>query len=368
MRLIYIALIFILFSGCIQELDTFKKAERILIVEGSISDKKAAHTVKVNYTKPFNTPSDFSDVSAATVEIVDNLGNRELLTHTGKDSYQSDTSFFGVVGRFYHVEITLRNGLKYHSDPEELLAVPEIQDAWYERELVEVLTEDNVLIKSPRITYKVKFADTPGERNYYRWRYQGTYQVFAPEADSFGDTPRPINRACPQIVNGVIQYRPTRDCWVPDFDNESLVIESDEFFNGKTIDEYTIFSLEVSSKFSIGYYNVLSQVSMSKGAYEYLNALKTQMGNKGSIFETSNYQIVGNIHSDDNPDELVLGYFMTGAVSEKSVFVNALDLPDVFPPKDCTPNNVNCLPLTCIDCTKNSSLATNVKPAYWPLR
>ena len=362
MRILIVVFSFVLISGCIQEMDTFRKAERLFVVDGTITDQKGPHIVRISFTKPFNTAPDYSEVSAAVVEVVDDEGNRVTLTHKGKDQYHTDTTFQGVIGRSYHVEIQLRDGKRYRSTPEELLPVPEIEDAWYTREMVEVLTDANVLILTPRIVYKVRFKDPSGIRNYYRWRYRGTYQVFAPEANNIGD--RPLPRSC-----SYGDARANRDCWVTDFDNEVLKIGTDEFYNGKEIDNYAVFALEpsVNRKFMIGYHNVIFQQSLTKEAYSYLNAVQSQAGSKGTIFETSNYQISGNIRSVDNPDEVVLGYFTVSAVTEKSVFVNGADLPDTFDPKDCTPNEGGCIPITCIDCRKVSSLSSNKKPDFWPL-
>ena len=350
-----------LLISCIQEMDTFRKAEKVLVIDGSITDRKGVHVVKVNYTRSFNTPADFSEVSAANVEIVDDQGNRETLVYMGRDKYQTDSSFQGTIGRSYHIEVTLRDGRKYHSIDEQLLPVPDIQEAWYKREVVETLNEYNVMLKSSRIVFKITFKDDPAVRNYYRWRYRGTYQVFAPSAGNY-DKDKVLNSTrC-----GYVNVKSNPHCWMTDLDHELLKVDSDEFFNGKQVDELLVAGLEIDRKFMIGYHAFVIQQSLTKNAYEYLNLISKQIGNKGTIFETVNHQIVGNIRSDDNPDELVLGYFAASAVVEKPVFVNGPDLPERFQPKDCSSDG-GCTPVSCIDCTKVSSLSSNLKPSYWPL-
>ncbi|MFY0598640.1 MAG: DUF4249 domain-containing protein [Cyclobacteriaceae bacterium] len=337
-------------SGCVQEVEPFgKSSETPLIVTGRITNQPGPHTVKLVFEEGFNILPDYNLVEGSVVKIMDDLGNEEILTYNSFGRFNTSESFSAVIGRSYHLEITLPSDVAYESIPETMVDVPSISKVDYKK-------GDGTII------FTVDYQDEPGVENYYRWGYRGIYEVFSSMAESSGGsgTLGRASRCYPANINK--NRFPT--CWVTDFDAELLRIESDELFDGKERTGEEVYQVDLTRKFDIGYLGTIKQYSLTKSAYEYWNAIDNQLGNTGSIFESSNYQIKGNIREKEDPTKLVLGYFEVSAVTESSVFVE--EYSNTFDPIDCTANEAGCIPARCISCLSYGPTATRVKPENWP--
>jgi hypothetical protein len=85
-------------------------------------------------------------------------------------------------------------------------------------------------------------------------------------------------------------------------------------------------SLELSRKYSI----LVRQQTLTAEAYNYWLNIQKGTEQLGSMFDPQPGQVIGNIRSIKNPDELVIGYFGAGAVTEKRIYIKPDDLPDHF--------------------------------------
>jgi hypothetical protein len=138
----------------------------------------------------------------------------------------------------------------------------------------------------------------------------------------------------------------------------------------------------------------VKQYAISEKAYNYWSAVQRQSQNTGGLYETQPVSITGNIHCIDNPEEVVLGYFMVCSYTEKRIFISRdFEFPVYTPP--CQPYGLDAQSLTiflsnyrpedypvylinlsetsmgpwdfaeqtCFDCTKLGGSVT--KPDFW---
>lgn len=336
--------------GCIQEIDIFNGSTPSLVIDGSITTEPGPQVIKLYYSTSYNSVPNYDEVDEARVKIIDGLGNEETFTYTGNGLYSSSADFSGVIGRSYQIKITLESGRNYESMPEVIKSVPLIDSVKYRQD-------------GNKLLYYIDFKDDSEENNYYRWRYSGTFELIAPVSYdlyvSGEDAPRSNCYSW-----SVLNVRNVWRCWAKEFDNQFLKIENDKLFNGRFMNDFEVASIDLGKKFDRAYAMEIRQYSLTKDAFHYWNSIQEQMGNNGTIFETSNYQIRGNVYSVDDKDELVLGYFSASAVSKKRVFT--LDYKDTFGPIECVSNDRGCYQERCLDCRKYSTNSTNVKPVFWP--
>jgi hypothetical protein len=132
------------------------------------------------------------------------------------------------------------------------------------------------------------------------------------------------------------------------------------------MNDIEIFHAEIDRKFAVNYMVEIQQQSLTFNAYKYWEAIDNQIGNNGTIFETSNYQIRGNISNTKDAEELVLGYFGASAVDSERILVRSTDIGYQYE-YECEPNNIGCIPELCINCTAYSASSTINKPDFWPL-
>ncbi len=340
--------------GCLDQIDVNLGEEPVLIIDGGLTDQPGPHVVNLRFSTGFNKIAIFekirSEVIGAVVEIVDNQGTRERLIELRNGKYQTKPEYQGLIGKTYHLEVLLNNGNGYTSIPEKMVPVPEIQSGSFEKRAVEFATETSIGTIS-KVFFKIDFQDDPESVNYYRWRYRGTYQIFAP----LGDLPD----TC--VVSCEVCWETIPDCWATAFDFQFLNVASDEGFSGKQVSAMEVYSTNVDRQFNIGYSSLIEQHSLSERAFTYWSNLKNQIGNNGSIFETPNFQINGNIRSENDPEEFVIGYFGVSAVSSTRIFVARSDVGKT--PGDI-PCGGTCIPPACIDCEQWP--ATQFKPDFWP--
>ena len=315
--------------GCIQEIDVFSDSDsETLVIDGIVTNVPEKTKVRLSFATEYNVSSDFSKFSGAEIKIIDDLGNETNLNYTSFGFFRPD-GFVGTIGRSYHLSLKLKNGDQYYSTAEEMQPVATIDDLSFERE-------------GNRLYFLVDFKDDPSVRNYYRWRYRGVYKVNSPLA--------PADQ----------QW-----CWVTAYDRETLVIEDDFVINGENITSMRVQSIELDQKLQHGYSIRVDQQSLSEQAYEYWLAIKEQIENGGTIFETPNYQITGNVYSENNPEQLVLGYFGASAINSRRIFIS--DFVEYFPPLDCTPDPFSGKVLSrCLSCFNYGASSTNIKPDFWP--
>lgn len=97
-------------------------AQKVLVVDGMITNKTDAYHVFITYAKSFNSTDNGSKVSGAKVYVTDNVGNSYNFNEREKGDYTSDSlQFNGSPGQIYRLHIVTTDGLVYESDPQQLL-------------------------------------------------------------------------------------------------------------------------------------------------------------------------------------------------------------------------------------------------------
>jgi hypothetical protein len=149
-----------------------------------------------------------------------------------------------------------------------------------------------------------------------------------------------------------------------------------------------------SWKLNILYTVNTKQYSLSKGRYEFLQRMKKNTENTGSVFDAQPSELNSNIHCVTNPLEPVIGYIDICPIQEKRIYINRKSLPDWNYNQSCSeieipnisdsiaikglfllPTYPNTDPMTgriisffaappeCVDCKLRGS---SIKPSFWP--
>ncbi len=338
----------LLSNSCVERIDLFSGATPTLVVDGIITNESGPHTIRISFSTAFNEVRDYSAVEGANVFIVDDSGIEEKLNYIGNGDFRSSDQFKGEIGKSYQLNIELNSGKKYESSFEKITPVAPIDKIDYE-------------IEDDQIVFSIDFEDNFFEKNYYRWRYEGTYQVFAPETQNPLVSPEQGGRCA-------IFGNKEADCWPKDFDREYLNVSDDKLFNGEKRSSFEIYRrVKEDVRFAIGYSSLIEQYSISKEAFDFWLAIANQLDNNGSIFDTSNYLITGNVKDVNDPDVPVLGYFGASAISSKRVFIQNSTLSFEYE-YNCEPvDDESCIPVKCTDCRKHSGSSTSDKPDFWPI-
>lgn len=263
------------------ELDTPAR-EANLVVSGQVVDQPGRTRVTLTTSLPPASRTTPPPVSGAQVRIVEQARDlSEILRETqpGSGIYEPTTANYrGQVGSSYRLVVTLPSGQTYESEVERLAPVPAI-DSIYARPLadLEPPTGDRGL---PQREVAIDLTDPAGERNFYRFFYY-------------------VNDTIDNSVEG------------------RLGITPDEYFDGQRLLGAVSFS---NRKTVAGARARVEMLSISRGAYQYLNLISRQVFT-GGLFATPPEPLRGNIYERGNRNRPAFGYFSASASVSRSVVV-----------------------------------------------
>jgi hypothetical protein len=321
-RLIYI--FFLIPFSCIDPYQVdVPEGEQLLTVEGIISTGPGPHAITLTRSATYGSVFEglIRPVSQATVVVRDNEGNVTFLTEgtEAKGTYFTPANFQAVVGRSYTLQILTVEGKVYTSTPERVESVPAISSLQ-----VRTVTIPSNGSEAPRsgVQLIAEVNDPADQDNFYYWRNGPAVYILETRPDLF--TPRPT----PQNPNRTPQPKP---CCIQCFrteisNNQSLFVVNDDNFNGLAARIPASFIEDNGLRFVNKFRMDLKQYSISQGAFRFLRLVKQQAEISGSIFDPPPATIRGNMISLDNPDEVVLGYFMAGGETTRRIYIDKNDL------------------------------------------
>jgi hypothetical protein len=296
-----------------------KKFESILVVDAMVTNENISNYVRLSRT--IKTADDLPKmVSNAQVKIVDDLGNSTTLHEASKGTYKTDSlSFRGETGRSYTLHIITEDGNEYESESCLMNPVQNIDTIYFERyqDLVNTDAREGIRI----------YLDSKGESdcNYYRWTYQEWWKFRTPYPQLYEYVDDTTFLPCSPLK---------QTCWA-DHKSGEIIIETTETGRSNKFTKKPVLFIasDESDRLLIEYCIQIRQLSISKKEYEFWDQLTQINESGGDIFDKQPFQISGNIHNINKPDEQVLGYFQVSGARVNRRFIpyseiSNLNLPE----------------------------------------
>lgn len=337
-KIIVIIFATFIIASCIEQVNlTIESSPSLLVVEGGISNGPGPYKLKLTRTTAYKTeatsidePEIIYDAKVMIIDVTD-YSYTSLNLNLKDGYYYTPTSFNGIIGHKYYLEIQWNNNT-YESDVHEIQSVPELDDIYYE--LIE---------ESEEIGIYVDFKDDEEENQFYRWKWNGIFQLFTrPPNPELGepDTAEVCCNTCYVAVQGV-----------------DIRLMEDRLVNGNNIVRHLITKLEIDGPRGPTDYLVnVEQIRISEGEYDFWKQVKEQADNEGGLFDPLPSRISGNIKNVNNADEIVLGYFSVSDITRDYIKVHRMpfsknqELFSGAPTQDCRLSDPN---------------ATNIPPENW---
>lgn len=334
-KLIY--LLFLLPMACIDPYQVnVPEGQQLLTVEGLIHTGSGPHAITLTRSATYGSAFEglIRPVTGATVVVRDNEGQITFLAEglEARGSYFTPAGFRAEIGKSYTLQIQTVDGKVYTSLPERVESVPEIEEITFNTVTVPVEGETN-----PRSGVQLisEFKDPTDQKNFYFWRLSPITYVLKTRPDLF--TPR----TTPQNPDRIIVPKPCcAICFRTEITgNRSIFIAQDDNFNGLTTRIPVAFIEDDGLRFVDKLRVDLKQYSVSQEAYRFLRLIKQQADVNGSIFDPPPATIRGNMLNLDDPEEVVLGYFMAAGESSKRIYISRSELSfrqnEALVPDDC---------------------------------
>jgi len=296
--------------------------EDAIVIEATITNQLKNQEIKVSRTYKLEEEGAAIELNAV-VFVTDDQGNRYDFKFNN-NTYASVNQFQASAGRTYTLHVRTQDGRSYVSSSEKLP-----QETQIESLNVSAVTKEGVL--GAEIT--VNSTDPTNLSKYYRYEYEETSQIIAPKWYS------------EYLVanNGRVTFEPrtteARICYKTENSNTLILTNTSNLSEDKVINFPVRFIPSTDNFISNRYSILVKQYVQSLAAHTFSETLK-EISNNGSLLsQTQPGFFYGNITSEDNPSEKVIGYFDVSSYSEKRLFFSFADLfPKVVKPKyqyDC---------------------------------
>ena len=313
--------------SCVTEIRDFEQIsnDAFLTVEGSLSNQIGPHRVTVSTSSPsLSINVENIPIKGAEVFITDNKGGKEVLTELVDGIYETSAAFRGIVGNIYTLHINLRNGKKYESTPEKLIAVPNIDkiNTNFTVKTNYPLTD----VRSVGFDISVDFKDSPETGQYYQWKWSHYERTLYCASCNIGYdyslgrcslTPNyPYGQSSPELINYL--------CGSQCFDiltSSTYNILSDNLLNGQEIQNYPIMRIPYDDR--TNYYLKIEQRAISEKMYRYYRSIKDVTQSSGTLFDVpAETQFSPNIFNVENKDEKILGLFEVFGSDKRIVYID----------------------------------------------
>ncbi len=327
--LLFLILFSIICQSCIQELEVFSDNEKVLVIDGEFTNEYKPHKIRIYYATGFNKISEFIENADVTINTLSGFKEHFVYEQYGFYSTNPHYNIGADHDELYYLQVTLNDGETYRSDTVQLpAAITPVSEVSHHRSS----DGENVILTA-------NFKDDPYHQNNYRFKWRGVYQSYAEVIDT--------------------------DCFVPTLNLEQLYLSDDLFYNGQFVENIPIGNEPYTIKFNYGYLFRVQTQNLSRKDYNYWSSVRNQIDNNGTIFETQNFRIQGNIRNTSDQDELVLGNFTLAYATEPTVHV-IYDYVNTFLPRSCIPDrNTGRYPPKCTSCSAYSPFATSERPPDW---
>ncbi|PZR33904.1 MAG: hypothetical protein DI538_17395 [Azospira oryzae] len=276
-----------------------------LVVQGVLINGSAPSSIQLSRTTTLKNTEQKEVIEAnASVQLEEENGSTHPFTGNGMGLYTLPPINLNH-SKKYRLHIQTSNKKEYTSDFVEFRESPEIdQLKWIEQ-------PDGIQVF-------ISTSDQSNKTKYYLWTFEETWKYTAKYYSNY------------VFDNGVVTPRQFSDelyyCY-KSIRSPNLYVYSTQALSEDVVNNYPLFFIpKKSQKLVYAYSLEVSQIAITKKAYEYWSTLLKNNEHVGSLFDALPAQDIGNLHCVDNPGEPVLGYFSISSITHKRIFIDRQEI------------------------------------------
>lgn len=319
---IWLSVVVAVTISCVEQIDLKTISfEDALVVEGTITNEHKFHQIKLSRTFKLEESIPTTE-SNATVKIIDDMQNTYNFEEYKPGVYVSDVEFKAEADRLYQLKIITSNGRSYSSNPTQITNTAQINEVTAVNDVDSNGTEGiSILISS---------FNQQGNARYYRYEFEETYKIIPPywspyDAVVVSDVP-------PYEVDFVPRTKEERVCYNTIFSEGIIQTETNNLIEDR-VSKFAVRFISKDNFIITNRYSILvKQYVQSIEAYTFYNILNNLSGSESLFSQNQPGFFSGNIFSDENSEEKVIGFFEVASVSTERIFINPRDLIETTPP------------------------------------
>lgn len=351
--MILLIIMFSLMTSCYKVYDPgIDRAEKVLVVNGLITNKPGSYHIQLSYAEPFNSIEKSQPASNAIVYVTDDAGNSYKFTENTSGDYISDSLLFTAsVGQKYMLHIITPDGQEYKSDTQRIFpeAYPESVHAEYDtKEALDQNSGLKVLTHGASILADVNNDSDTMPR--YRITSDLVYQFYYKISMLLNwYTFLGFDFYCWQTVNANPDLNLTGGdhfqhsasiknhavCFLDDY----YYVFARQYGLVLNMDDTTGTGIERKFQYQEIHHRILyvNQYTLNDDSYIYYKSLNDQIQAQGKLFDPIASQLNGNIRCISDPGKKVIGFFEASSVSQTAYIVDFRNLTDSQPTLTKTP-------------------------------
>jgi len=291
------------------------KTTGTLVVEGFINSSQGPTTIHLSRSSSLeDTKLDPESNAQANVEGDD--GSSFTLFNNGDGIYTNSQLALNNSVK-YRLHIKAADGKEYASDYAPVKFTPLIDSITWQRE------NDGLRIYT-------NANDPQNGTKYYQWKYEETWEIHSAYYTSLKylrDTIRTND------VTALVFRQPDKNpdttlykCWNT-LNSSTIILGSTEKLTSDLVYLPVQYIEPQSEKLSVLYSINLRQYAISKDNYGFLQKMKKNTEQLGTIFDPQPSEISGNMHCLTDPNELVVGFIEVTQEQVKRIFIYNSQVP-----------------------------------------
>ena len=378
----YLIALLVIAGGCKQayELPSQTHSIRLLVVEGFINAGQGPTIILLSRTGDLQDQSTRPELNAhVKVEGDDGSAFQLVDSLNGKYSFPQLSINSNVK---YRLHITTADGTEYASEYTSVRHTPPIDSVTWQMD-------------DGGVRLYANSHDPQNLTKYYQWKFDETWEIRSAYLSSLKYLTDAYGR-----IQGLIWRDPNfhsvdttiYKCWRTQA-STSIVLGSSEKLTTDVIYLPVHYIEPGSEKLSVLYSINLKQYALSQDAYLFMQKMKNNTEQVGTLFDAQPSQISGNFKCLTHPDELVIGFVDVTDEKSKRIFIYNNQVPGWNYITGCNQilvvNNLDSMiraggyptvPVetapgggvktfnaanmeSCIDCTTRG---VNRRPSFWP--
>lgn len=284
-----------------------------LVVEGIINSGAGNTKVRLSRTTPL-TDGTRAIETGASVMIQNESGGNRFLAETAHGDYEINDLNLDPTAK-YRLRI-VANNKEYVSDFVPVNNNPAVDSVSWS-------------YSSNGASVNVSTHDDQSIAKYFMWDFVETWEIHSDYAPNCKFN-SPSDPYWVDYVNPTQYWRfdsSKYQCWRSDTSTQ-ILLGSTVKYAVDTISSTLSIVPTGSEKISYLYSINVRQFTLTKDAFEFMQKMKKNSEQLGSVFDAQPTELQGNIHNTQNPNEIVIGYVSICQAQEKRNFIRNQDLPD----------------------------------------
>lgn len=353
-----------------------------LVVEGFINSGTGPTTITLTRSTKLSNQAALVKETKATVRVESKTNtNNFILTETSTGVYSYPQLSLNATDQ-YRLYVKTTNGKEYVSDFSVVRRTLNIDSVSWR-------------VENGGVQIYANTHDAQAKTKYYQFKYDETwefnskyYTYLKIYKDRNGDAHHVGYRDSSNPSYAINLYR----CWKTNIPT-NILINTTEKLTQDVVSLFPLTYIEPASwKLGVLYSINLKSYALSQEGFRFLDELKKNTEQLGSIFDAQPSGNNGNMHCLTNPDEPVIGFIEVSEEKQKRIFISNTQLPgwnynmicdDEVPvpnipdsikaaigiPTKVAKPGVSGLDIVffgssiCVDCTLRG---VSTKPSYWP--